>query len=327
MLRTQIEQITSQKDIEKIKHLIKDYPFKPYYFLKQLKDVDVDRLFERQLSKFFLDRNNFILAAKKGNSYAGFMVLEKQVWDSSFFGFSCYKIENIFVRGSDRDQIDIKKKLLESAFCLCKRKKIIHLNVKIESQDNTSMFALESSGFYLVSTMLRLAYFTSQARPHFKQIGRIRSYKVRDLKFLRKIARKSMSYDHFHSDPNFSKETSDNVYVSLIENCCNGVLADRVFVSEIKNKVVGYVACKIYHDLNKILPIRIGYIRHLAVLQPQGFGCGPGLQEYALNWFQDKVDIVESATTIQNLPIIKISIKSNMNIISSYLRFSKWFKV
>lgn len=323
----QIKQIINQKDIKKIKHLIKEYPFKPYYFLKQLKNVDVDRLFEQQLSKHFLDKNNFVLAAKKGNSYVGFMMLEKQVWDSSFFGFNCYKIENLFVRGSDRDQFDIKKKLLESALCLCKRKKIRYLNVKVESQDNTSIFALESGGFNLVSTMLRLAYFTSQTRPHFKQIGKIRSYRTADLRFLRKIARNSMFYDQFHSDPHFSKATSDKVYVSLIENCCNGALADKIFVDEMKSKIVGYVACRIYHALNKILPIRIGYIRHLATLQPEGFGCGPGLQEYALNWFQNKVDIVESATTIQNLPIIKISIKSNMNIVSSYLRFSKWFEV
>lgn len=327
MPKIQIEQISGRKDIEKIKHLIKDYPFKPYYFLKQLKDTDVNRLFERQLSKIFLNKDNFILAAKKGNNYTGFMILEKQLWDSSFFGFNCYKIENIFVRGSDKEQIDIKKKLLESAFCLCETKEIRYLNVKVESQDNTSIFALESSGFNLVSTMLRLAYFTSQTRPYLKQIGRIRPYRTADLKFLRKIARNSMFYDQFHSDPNFSKEISDNVYVSLIENCCKGILADKVFVVEKGKKVVGYVACKIRYDLNKILPVKIGYIRHLAVSKTNGFGCGPGLQETALNWFKDKVDIVESATTIQNLPIIKISVKSNMNIVSSHLRFSKWFKV
>lgn len=36
---------------------------------------------------------------------------------------------------------------------------------------------------------------------------------------------------------------------------------------------------------------------------------------------------LESATIIQKLPIIKISVKSNMHIVFSYLRFSKWLNV
>ncbi len=324
MLKIKIEQITHPKELKKIGDLIKDYRFKPYYSLRQLNDVDMRRLFVWQLSKIILDKSNFILTAKIKNSYAGFIVLEKQGWDSSFFGFDCYKIEHIFSNGDSKLEVDVKKQLLEFISDLCKEKNIRYLNVKIDTQDNASIYAFESYEFKLVSMMLHLAYITKQRRRHFKIVGKIRPYREKDLMALRMIARNSMHYDHFHNDFHFSKEVSDNVYVSLIENCCKGILSDKVFVVERKSKVVGYVVCQIRHNLNNILPIRIGHIRHLAVLNPEGFGCGPGLQEAALNWFKDKVDIVESATTIQNLPIIKISIKSNMNIVASHLRFSKW---
>ncbi len=326
MLKIKIEQITNPKDFKKIGQLIKDYRFKPYYSFRQLKGRDITRLFEWQLSKIILDKSNFILAAKIKNSYVGFAILEKQGWDSSFFGFNCYKIEHIFINGDSKLKIDAKKQLLESALGLCKEKKIRYLNVKVDIQDNTSIYAFESCGFKLVSVMLHLIYITKQRRRHFKIVGKIRSYREKDLKTLRMIAKYSMQYDHFHSDFHFSKEVSNNIYASLIENCCKGILSDKVFVVERKGKVAGYVACQIRHDLNNILPIRIGHIRHLAVLYPEGFGCGPGLQEAALNWFKDKVDIVESATTIQNTPIIRISLESNMNIASSHLRFSKWFE-
>ncbi len=326
MLKIKIERITNQKDFKKIEELIKDYRFKPYYPLRQLKDMGIGKLFEWQLSKIILDKSNFILAAKIKNSYVGFAILEKQCWDSSFFGFNCYKIEHIFVNGDIKLTIDVKNQLLGFISDLCKEKNIRYLNVKVDTQDNTSIYAFESRGFQLISVMLHLVYITKQKRKHFKIIGKIRPYRERDLKTLRMIAKNSMHYDHFHSDFHFSKEVSDNVYASLIENCCKGILSDRVFVVERKGKIVGYVACQIRRDLNNILPIRIGHIRHLAVLYPEGFGCGPGLQEAALNWFKDKVDIVESATTIQNTPIIRISLESNMNIASSHLRFSKWFE-
>lgn len=321
-----IEQITTPKGLKKIGHLIKDYRFKPYYSLRQLKDADTRRLFEWQLSRIILDKSNFILAAKIRNSYTGFAVLEKQGWDSAFFGFNCCKIEHIFSNGENKLNIDVKKQLLEFISGLCKEENIRYLNVKVDTQDNTSICAFESCGFKLVSVMLHLVYITKQRRRNFKIIGKIRPHREKDLKALRILAKNSMRYDHFHSDFNFSKKVSDNIYASLIENCCKGILADKVFVVERKGKVAGYVACQIRHDLNNILPIRIGHIRHLAVLYPEGFGCGPGLQEVALNWFRDKVDIVESNTTIQNTPIIRISLESNMNITSSYLRFSKWFR-
>ena len=198
--------------------------------------------------------------------------------------------------------------------------------VKIDTQDKTSIKALQSDGFFLVSIMVNLLYSTCRKRTHFRPIGKIRAYKKGDLESLRRIAMNSMHYDHFHSDPYFSKEISDSVYEALIENCCKGALADKVFVVEKNKKPVGYVACKIRDGLNKILPVRIGHIRHLAVSSSQGFGSGPGLQEAALDWFEDKVDIVESATTIQNLPILKIALKSGMDIACSFLRFSKRFK-
>lgn len=326
MLKIRIERITRQKDFKKIEDLFKKYRFKPYYFLRQLKDGDVTRLFVQQLSDIVLDKSNFILVAKIKNSYAGFAILEKQNWDSSFFGFNCYKIEHIFANGEDKFNIDVKKQLLGFIYDLRKDKDIRYLSAKIDTQDNTSIYTFESCGFKLASAMLHLMYFTKQGRTRLKIIGKIRSYERKDLRTLRMIAKNSMQYDHFHSDLNFSKEVSDSVYVSLIENCCKGILSDKVFVVERKGKVVGYVACQIRQDLNNILPMRIGHIRHLAVFSPEGFGCGPGLQETALNWFKDRVDIVESATTIQNSPIIKISLKSNMNIVASHLRFSKWLE-
>lgn len=326
MFQIQVDRIFKQEELKKIAHLIKDYKFKPYYSLRQLKEIDTRELFKWQLAKIISDKSNFILAAKIKNSYAGFAILEKQDWDSSFFGFNCYKIEHISANGDNKLKIDVKSELLIFISDLCKEKNIRYLNVKIDTQDNTSIYAFESCGFKLVSTMLQLAGIAKQRRRHFKILGKIRPYRGKDLITLRMIAKDSMHYDHFHTDFNFSKEVSDKVYVSLIENCCKGILSDKVFVVERKGKVVGYVACQIRHDFNNILPVRIGHIRHLATLSPEGFGCGPGLQEAALNWFQDKVDMVESNAAIQNTPIIRISIESNMHMVSSYLRFSKWFE-
>lgn len=320
-------EIFHKKSLASLLRLFKNYQFKPYYFLKQLKPCDKLRLFNKLLKKGYLSKSNFLLTAKERNKYRGFLLLEKQIWDSSFFGFPCYKIDYLHSEGRQEAQRDIKSKLIKFASSLLQEMKIRYLNVKIDTQDRTGIYALESAGFFEAATMLHLVYATNKKRRYFRQLATVRSYRETDLESLRKIARASMRYDHFHSDFHFSKKTSDNLYTALAENCCRGNLADKVFVAERKGKVIGYVACQIRHALDKTLPLRIGNIRHLAVLFPEGFGCGPGLQEAALSWFQDKVDIVESNTTIQNLPIIKISIKTNMEIVASYLKFSKWFGV
>jgi len=326
MSELNIERISSIKDIQKIRGLFEDYNFKPYYFLRKLKTTDTNKLFLKRVSDIVSDKSNFIFTAARRNRYAGFIILEKQKWDTSFFGFPCYKIECMHVIGNKNMQLDLKKNLLKYLFSLAKEKGIRYLNIKLDTQDNTGISAVESCGFSLMAIMLNFIYSVSCHRQHFKALGKIRPYRSTDLSVLSQIAKSSMRYDHFHTDSNFSKKTSDNIYASLIENCCKGILSDKVFVIERKEKVVGYVACEIKHQINKILPLRIGHIRHLATSFSEGFGCGHGLQEAALKWFEDKVDIVESNASIQNLPIIKLSIKSGMDISSSYLVFSKWLK-
>lgn len=322
-----IEPITNPQELKKIDFLLREYKFKPYYFLKRIKSADLFDYFSSSLSKVALNKDNIFLVIKDQNEAVGFLLLEKQAWDTSFFGFNCYKIEYIFALGDKKTQFDRKNNLLESAIHACEEKSIHYLSIKADSQDNASIHVLESCGFSLVATMLQFVCPVGKIRGRPKQIGKIRPYEPKDLGILRNIAKNSMRYDHFHSDPNFSKIQSDGIYEALIENCCNGKVADKVFVVERKNKIVGYVCCQIKKQTNEAFPLRIGHIRHLATLYPEGFGCGPGLQDAALNWFRDKVDIVESATTIQNLPIIRISLSSNMQIAASYLRFSKWFKI
>ncbi len=320
-----IERIVTINDLKKIEPLIKAYQFKPYYFLKGVKEKDINALFAHQLAKATADRSNFLLTATEKNKPAGFVLLERMAWDSSFFGFECYAISHLSAEvGKFHPRGGTARHILGSALSICKEKNVRYLHAKVDAEDTAGIRAYESLGFSLVSIMLPVICYTKQARRHFKVMGAVRPWQKKDLKNLREIARNSMRFDHFHSDPHFSKRKSDSVYEALIENCCKGRLADKVFVVEKKGGVAGYAACLIRRDVNNILPIKIGSIRHLAVKQPQGFGCGPGLQETALNWFESRVDVVESATTIENLGILKISLKSGMDIVAPYLRFAKW---
>ena len=324
MKNIEIERI-SYKDTEKIENLIKAYPFKPYYYIKQSKEEYNLKLFKAIISELISKTTNFLFVAKNRLEYVGFVFCEKKDWDSDFFGFNFYEIGHIFVLGSHKQQIEIKKMLINSVFNLCPHKKVRYISVKVDAKDITSVYALESQGFNLLSSVLHFSYIVKQPRRHFKYLSKIRDYQDYDLESLRSIARNSMKYDHFHMDKGIPREKSDNMYVTLIENCCKGVCADKVFVAERLKKAVGYVACQIKRDLINVFPFSIGHIRHLAVSYPEGFGCGPGLQEAALSWLEGKVDIIESSTTIQNYPIMKISLRSGMEIISSYLRFSRWF--
>lgn len=310
-----------------IENIIQHYPFKPYYFLKGISNEEKNALFKIILTKALFYNENILLGVQSNGRYVGFLLLEKQEWDSAFFGFECYRIEHLFAVGELKTQRDTKKILLDHVVQVVQEKKIKYINGKIDTGDISSLYAFSARGFIPQCTMVHFNYFSQKPRKHFKQLGKIRDFKSSDLESLQAIARNSMVYDHFHSDPYFSKESCDTLYATLIENCCKGISADKVFVVEKNGSIAGYVACQVRKDLNSTLPISLGHIRHLAILQPEGFGCGPGLQETALSWLQQRVDCVESAATIQNLPIIRISIRSGMEIVSSYTRVSKWFNI
>lgn len=320
-----IEQIKN-KNFDIAEGIVNEYNFKPYYYLKQLSEGEKRKLSKGLILNALSEPDNLFLVAKDKTGYKGFILAERLGWDSSFFGFNCYKIEHICALGNKKDQIYIKKLLLDYIFNLRNEKEIKYVTAKIDTNDISSVYALELKGFNLLCAIAHFNYPAKKPRRHFKQFGRIRNFRESDLKILQIIAKSSMKYDHFHTDVRFPKEIADNIYAALIGNCCRGVGADKVFVMEKNGRIAGYAICQIRHDLSTILPISIGHIRHLAVLYPEGFGCGPGLQEAALSWLEERVDIIESATTIQNLPIIRISLHSGMEIVSSYLRFSRWFK-
>ncbi len=308
------------KDFENVKFLLAAYKFKPYYFLKGISSARLLSLFEERFIKTCSGKKNIVLALKKDGRYSGLVAFRYQAWDTSFFGFPCYGVQ-YFIPGLD---LEAGKLLLEEGVSICRSIGARYLNAKIDSHDIFALDLLQSSGFRVNAAMLHLVCASSLRRKQFKAMCRIRPFEKKDLPWLRKIARRSMSFDHFHQDKHFSKRTADGIYEALIENCCNGSEADHVLVAMRAGKPAGYVACGIRRDVSKTLKLRIGYIRHLAVSGKAGFGCGPGLQEAALAWFRGKADIVESSTTIQNLPILKISVKTGMDVASSHFRLSKW---
>ncbi|HAJ56346.1 MAG TPA: hypothetical protein DCL35_01090 [Candidatus Omnitrophica bacterium] len=319
-----IERIV-KKDLRKIRPLLSGNRFKPYYFLKQVPLGRLAALLEWQLDKISSDRHSFILAARDGRKYCGFIALEKQGWDTSFFGFSCYSIRHFFAREGRGQECAAKAFLLEQALKVCRAEGGRYLNAKVDSQDMAGFSVLRAHGFQVNAAMLQLVYRVARPGGRYRPLCKIRPYKKEDLAALKLIARGSMSFDHFHADPYFPKGAADRLYETLVENCCSGAAADEVFVAVRNGKPVGYVACKFRRDISRILKVRVGYIRHLAVSPAEGFGCGPGLQEAALEWSRGKVDIVESTTTVQNLPILKISLKTGMGVVASDFRLARWF--
>ena len=57
----------------------------------------------------------------------------------------------------------------------------------------------------------------------------------------------------------------------------------------------------------------------------RGQGIGEALMRKALDWFSDKVDIIEVGTQVRNYPALHLYQKLGFEIVSANFSLRKWF--
>lgn len=310
-------------DIKVLESILLKYKYKPYqqYFSKSnVKELNI--YFFEKIKNILSNKRNENLFAINNDKTTGILSWAEALWDSQQLGIKMARINRIICQNSS-----VTRKLLDSVVKKCRLKNIKYLFYRLNADDLSTLSILKEAGFQVQDVIVKLCFDVRSLRgvSGKNNFILIRSAKSKDLPLLRKIARTSFIYDRFHSDSKLSKKRSDELHAAWISNSFRG-LADIVLVAELNKKVVGFITCKVDKLSKRKLPLSFGVIDLVAVgKNVQGRGIGQVLVSGALDWFRDKVDIVEVGTQVTNYTALHLYQKVGFKIILASFSLRKWF--
>jgi hypothetical protein len=302
------------------------YDPKPYFYLKAIDRDNLRKSFCQRIAASCRDPLAGLFVASVAGETRGFALYKKLSWDSAIFDFGCGRIEYLGGIGNYEESLQIKRALLSAIAERCQRDQIATLHSRTSLSDLSTIHALESSGFLLIAVARRYYFTTRRVLPPLKDLVPVRLSQDKDLEELKAIARTSFFPSRYSLDPMFPQARVHNLYAQWVENACRGTVQDVVIVAERQGKVVGFVTCGIEHELNKYFPVRLGSVHLAAASQAsRGRGVVPSCWKAGLQWFSDKVHMIETVIAIQNEATARIALRFGGRYGDACVDFHRWF--
>jgi hypothetical protein len=286
--------------VEKFEHL----PFREYGVRNdQSANLVLDEISDA------ISKGGFCLVAKEQNEIAGLISLEKLDWDTNLFGFPVAKINHLLSAKEYSESFEVKRKLISSLVKRCCRNLLLHVSVRVNKEDLTSIHALESKSFRLMDVLVTYSFdFRKQSIDDLLIPNQIRKYKPDEIAMLSEIAQEcfgesNVATDRFHADSTLPRERSDLLYVKWLVNSSQDPDSE-ILVAEMEGKPVGFNICSIGKKAAEKLGFRLGNIA-LTAVKPSERGrlIATSLLRASLVWFTDKVDVVETGGQVSNYAI------------------------
>lgn len=274
-----------------------------------------------------LSTGGFVLIAKEANDIVGMVSLTRSDWDSQHFSIEMSKIDHLIAIGDYFESTHIKKRLLSSLIAKCSKELLLHISIRINKEDLSSIHALESQNFKLMDFLVT---YSIDLRKHQKNLIQskylIRSIKPDEISEIGKMAfdcfnENILATDRFHADSTLSKIKSSKVYAEWVINSSKDP-SSTVLVAEIDGKPIGFNVCTINSTLSNKIGLRIGTMALTAVdCYVRNKLVATSLLSAAIDWFTDKVDIIETGGQVSNYPIQKAWTSLGLEIVRSQCTF------
>jgi ribosomal-protein-alanine N-acetyltransferase len=276
-----------------------------------------------------LGKDVFCRVAVSDGDVSGAIVAEKSVWDSSHFGFGVGKIRRVVVSDILKGQnaVKVHEVLIKSCMTWMKKNEVkcVMTRVDLDNADDTVPY--DKTGFQLADALLtyHLDVQAVEQAPDL-QSGEsiaVRSSRTEDVAPLMEIARTSFTNDHFHRDPRFPQDKSDELFAKWVYNGCQGS-ADIVLVAADENEEpCGFIICKTEEAGRGS---KYGVIDLIAVSPShQRRGIGTRLVKEAVRWFAQSVESVFVGTQANNIPSIRTYEKVGFRLLRTQLTLHRWF--
>lgn len=274
-----------------------------------------------------ISRKGSVLVAEEQGKIIGLLSSEKSDWDSSHFGIDISRITHLYATGDYFESFNVKQKLISHLQTKCLSDLSLHVSMRVHKEDLSSIHALESKSFRLMDVLVTYFFdLRKQNRVKIETQTHVRSFKQEEIPQLAEISRmcfkdNPVATDRFHADPTLSSEKSGELYTKWLIDSCHDLSA-AVLVAEVDGKIIGFNICTINKPLADELGIRLGTITLTAVIPSERNKLvATSMLNASLDWFADKVDIVETGGQVSNYAIQRAWTKTGFNIIRSQCTF------
>ena len=274
-----------------------------------------------------VSKGGFVLVAHEYSEVVGLISLNRSEWDSQHFNVEMSKICQLLASGDYLRSIHIKQRLVSSLVARCSKELLLHVSARVNKEELSSIHALENKNFRLMDVLITSSL---DLRKH-PRIPAQNQYSVRksrpdEVPRLEKMAfecfaENVLATDRFHADPTLSKRRSSELYAKWLVNSSEGA-SNEVLVAEMDGKPVGFNICNINIPLSEAIGLRVGTMVLTAVdSSARNRGVATSLLNSSLEWFADKVDVVETGGQVSNYAIQRAWCDVGLKIVRSHCTF------
>ncbi len=307
---------------------IKEYKFKPYYYVADvLHSEKIFTHFIKDIKKKQTGRDHYFLVARKGEYILGVCVLRISEWDSKLFGFNYGTIKYMIADERSPASLDIKNRMIRFLLEWCEEKKIRFLHSRVDRADASSVHALEGNGFKFVAEVVRYINFSERIKLLRKVSLNVDLFREDDMEKIRKIAGFVFQDNRFFLDRNFNRKKVQELYESWMVNSCVGEIQDKVFVYRYEKTIAGFATCGLRRYDSEGLSKRIGAI-DLVGVDPvhQNRGVAVKMVQSVMSWLKANTDLCEAVMAVRNSPMIRILEKYGFTPRCTQMDFHWWMK-
>lgn len=315
-----IKEINKQ-DKKIIKSLIKKNNYNPYSNIGFYDDIEKLNNYYYKLF-FCADGDNKIIAAFSGTEAVGLLTVLFSEWDREIFGMKMANIGYITAAGDYPTALMIKNKLLESAFQYLKNKMVRHISVRVESNDFSSIHALENHGFKIMDNLL--TYIIRNKKLIFPEANRwfvIKEIGKKDLEKAGNLLADRCVLGHYSADPAFHFSQVKNMHKKWLKNKYNDLKNNDIFVAKREEEILGCSFLSFDELLNECTGLKSLH-RGLVAVKPLAAGCFFAFFNAHIKKRKD-LDFAEFETQTYNYNMMHIIQSLNMRLIRSRYTFHK----
>lgn len=273
-------------------------------------------------------RDDLFKILLRRNEVLGFLIAEKSKFDTEHFGFKIGKLKMLRVSEElhKADGFFVRNLLIQECLAWMKKLDIKCLISRANYDDLLNLIVHERNGFRLADALLTfqldITSFCGHAYGSCENTA-IRPFKSDEENTLMNIANCAFKNDHFHRDPNFPNKKCDELFSKWVYNCCHG-LADFILVANVKNKVVGFITCKI----KKTEDNKQGIIDLIAVSPSfQKNGVGKALVSHSIEAFRALgAESILVGTQANNVGATRTYEQLGFKLTKTELTFHKWLE-
>jgi RimJ/RimL family protein N-acetyltransferase len=322
------------KDI--IKGLIRKNRYNPYSNLGFYKDID--KLNNYYYELFFGSRTVKVLSAIHNNEMVGLLTFSVSRWDSKVFDMKMANLGYLTATGGYSAQFTIKKKLLTNAVKYLKAQRVKLASLRVDSNDFSSIHALESLGFRLMDNLstyilrdisLRRKEFVAPKFekwstlivPKLERWFRIEEISPEDVKKAGDLLANSGIQGHYSVDPTIPSSKVSQMYRRWLESKYKDLKRNDIFVAKRGDEVVGCFIFSFNSLLEKYTGLKSIH-RGLTAVDPSASGCIVAFINAELKKRRD-LDFAEFETQFYNYRMIDVIQKLGMRLIRCRYTFHK----